>query len=274
MLGKLIKNEFIHRGRNILVLYAGIIAFSIITRVLDVLDNNIISNNTFHIIAKFVIGMFALSVVASAIYVVALAIGDWGKRFFKDQGYLTHTLPVKTSTMIMARMVCDVVIIISYAMVFPLIMSIATGDFSFYEELVDFLTELALYSGTGLEKATIVAVLVSMLILFLLGGLFEMWHFYTAYALGHIFNKGKRVLSVVFYIIIYIIMTIITAMFSSILENSSFFMKLIKNAAETDNNEVGTVLLVITIFNLLFIALTAVFAVVCNYICKKKVNLE
>ena len=61
---------------------------------------------------------------------------------------------------------------------------------------------------------------------------------------------------------------------ADMLENNRAFMKFIYNYAESNNNDVGAVLLVITIFNLLFIGLTAVLATICNYICKKKVNLE
>lgn len=274
MLGKLIKNEFVHRGRDILALYSGLIISGIIVRILDVIKNTFIFNDTFNIICYIIYILFLVVVPISALYVVVLAVQDWGKRIFKDQGYLTLTLPVKSSTMIMARMVCDVATIISYAIVFPLVMSIAIGDFGFYEEVLDVIVTLAKYSGTGLEKATIFALLISIIILFLLGVLFEMWHFYTAYALGHMFNKEKRVLSIVFYIIIFIILTIISVVLSDMLENNRAFMKFIYNYAESNNNDVGAVLLVITIFNLLFIGLTAVLATICNYICKKKVNLE
>ena len=60
-------------------------------------------------------------------------------RFYKDQAYLTHTLPVKTSTILVARMVCDIVLVIGISISWVISLCIAFGDAGFYKDLVDFI---------------------------------------------------------------------------------------------------------------------------------------
>lgn len=70
-----------------------------------------VGTTAFAVFVKLVDVMFALAMFAVIVMVVLLPCLDFRNRFFKDQGYLTHTLPVKTSTLIGARLICDLVMI-------------------------------------------------------------------------------------------------------------------------------------------------------------------
>lgn len=110
MLGKCIKNEFVNRSGLVGMISAGVMLFAVIVLGLDKLYN-VVGTTAFAVFVKLVDVMFALAMFAVIVMVVLLPCLDFRNRFFKDQGYLTHTLPVKTSTLIGARLICDLVMI-------------------------------------------------------------------------------------------------------------------------------------------------------------------
>lgn len=99
---------------------------------------NVVGTTAFAVFVKLVDVMFALAMFAVIVMVVLLPCLDFRNRFFKDQGYLTHTLPVKTSTLIGARLICDLVMIAWMVAVYGLAVCVATGNFEVFSDFVGF----------------------------------------------------------------------------------------------------------------------------------------
>lgn len=274
MLGKLVKNEFVHRSKAIITIFIGVIVLSIIQGILYLCESKeLIAGQFFDMFFGIFTFIWVVGLMSSFVGVLIVSIGDYGNRFFKDQGYLTHTLPVKTSKLILARIIFDLAMILMMVLAYPLAISIAVRDFSMYDDLIDGVYKFVEVSCGGVEKALVVADVLGIIIAIFLGALFEIWHFNAAYALGHMFNKSKRALSVVFYIVIYIIVQTLVFWVLQIAD-TPVIAKMIRNVADGIDTEPGALLLVLTVMNIGMVIGVAVLAVITNVVCKRRLNLE
>lgn len=221
MLGKLIKHEFVNRGKMV----AGIILLTLGTAILECIvgaihssvdyDNvSILKFDFLTTIFSITTVTFVVAFIGSVVAIVILSFMDYNTRFFKDQGYLTHTLPVKTSTLLFAKGLTDLIIGAAVVIIYPFILCIAIRDFGIYEEIGGFISEFVLYM---LEDSQMGVVVVFFILSLIVGGVVSVWHYYAAYAAGHCYFKKKRSMSVLMYIGIYMAGQTISATLISLL---------------------------------------------------------
>lgn len=268
MLGKCIKNEFVNRSGLVGMISAGVMLFAVIVLGLDKLYN-VVGTTAFAVFVKLVDVMFALAMFAVIVMVVLLPCLDFRNRFFKDQGYLTHTLPVKTSTLIGARLICDLVMIAWMVAVYGLAVCVATGNFEVFSDFVGFVQQFLSMSGMIVDRSLIVLDGVLALLMMWLGVMCNIWTINAAYAFGHAFTKWKRIWSVVFFALIQMIYGILVVVFSEILskQDIDLFLEQISSTAK----QYLVVLMTVTIIEVVGIA---VLAVATTLTCKHKLNLE
>lgn len=268
MLGKCIKNEFVNRSGLVGMISAGVMLFAVIVLGLDKLYN-VVGTTAFAVFVKLVDVMFALAMFAVIVMVVLLPCLDFRNRFFKDQGYLTHTLPVKTSTLIGARLICDLVMIAWMVAVYGLAVCVATGNFEVFSDFVGFVQQFLSMSGMTVQRGLIVLDGVLALLMMWLGVMCNIWTINAAYAFDHAFTKGKRIWSVVFFALIQMIYGILVVVFSEILskQDIDLFLEQISSTAK----QYLVVLMTVTIIEVVGIA---VLAVATTLTCKHKLNLE
>lgn len=268
MLGKCIKNEFVNRSGLVGMISAGVMLFAVIVLGLDKLYN-VVGTTAFAVFVKLVDVMFALTIFAMIVMVVLLPCLDFRNRFFKDQGYLTHTLPVKTSTLIGARLICDLVMIAWMAAVYGLAVCVATGNFEVFSDFVGFVQQFLSMSGMTVDRSLIVLDGVLALLMMWLGVMCNIWTINAAYAFGHAFTKWERIWSVVFFALIQMICGILVVVFNEILskQDIDLFLEQISSTAK----QYLIVLVTVTIIEVVGIA---VLAVATTLTCKHKLNLE
>ena len=274
MLGKLIKNEFIQRGKPTFLIMGGILLYSFIECILHFLvEHNIIENDYFKMFVAMTSVFYVFVLFASGVGIILLMFLDFGKRLFKDQGYLTHTLPVKTKDIMSARIVFDLVAIVAMVIVYPLCMCIVTRNFDLYKELIDIVYQFLAMSGNGISKATITLDAILFVVAMFLSAIFSIWQYNAAYALGHSFTSSKRVMSVVFYIVIYTIMQIISGILVAIISIPSV-NETIGRWISSEESEALLVLIMLLISNLVMFIGTFILIKITINVCKNKLNLE
>ncbi len=275
MLGKCIKNEFVNRWKQVAALLGGILIFSVVVLDMGILNDKVIKNDndTYNAIVMITEVIYVCALIAAIVGMMLLPFLDFSKRFFKDQGYLTNTLPVKTSTLVVGRMVCDVCMVVLAALVYPLAGCIATGDFGFFLEIGDKITYWLNIAGSNVDAALVWAVIVAAFIAVFLGILFSLWQLNTAYAFGHIFNKGKRLLSVAAYIVLWIIFECVMILLNKLVEIPGIH-KWLSDAADSIETSVGSMLLVLSLIDIGMLLGVVVLAVATSYILKDHLNLE
>lgn len=254
MLGKLIKNEFVQRGKSVLGLLGCVTGLAVLTAIFDIFVNDMgIDNGFFNTLYSVIAVTFVLSMYTSMIGIVVLSISDYGKRLFKEQAYLTHTLPVKTISILLARMVCDICLCIGMGIVYPLAMCIAVKDFSIFGDIARFISKLVQSDNVGRILADLGLGFITALFFVL----FSMWMYYSAYAIGHSASNHRRAYSVLTFILMYIIITFVSGLVGYIFN----FYYLSSTQA----------IIVVDIFLALG---TALFVAITNYVCARKLNLE
>lgn len=253
MLGKLIKNEFVNRWKPILYIYGIISILGLLYAFSSYMIEDVgISNSFFEAFGAIILGSFAVSIYVSMVAIVIMSFNDYGRRFFKEQGYLTHTLPVKTIYLLIARMICDLCVCASMGLFYPFIICVGDRNFSLFNDLANFIG----YFVKDENVLELLSELTLIVVILVLSVLVAIWMYYAAYAIGHSASSGKRVKSVGAYVIIYIIeMTILS--FFDIIAGQELSGEAYRN-----------------ILMLAMAALVCAFVAITNHVCKNKLNLE
>ena len=269
MFSKLVKNEFVNRWKSILSVYAGLMIASLLMLIMTKVRTGV-SSDFFDLLFGLYAAFYALLLIASAASVFLMPLVDFRNRFFKDQGYLTHTLPVKTSSLLLSRMVCDLSMLVGMAIVYPFSICLAAGDFDFFSAVGDVLGRV--FEAIGFDASVGLTVFLSLL-LFLASYLYSLWMFNCAYTIGHcMFQKGKRIMSVIIYFAIAIVSSIISSAFSRAMDGADLTGTL--NSHSHYSAAVSTLNTILLVWIIFMVVVTGILVAVTNLIFHKHLNLE
>lgn len=201
--------------------------------------------------------IFVLGCVFAAIYTEVMCIIRYTKSLFKEQGYLTHTLPVNKHQLLLSQIlvVFLMTLIVGLLIFISIIISYFTSSLFLaitmvFEELFGFILEIYPSQVISTIVNSIISSIQGILVIFL------------GIAMGHAHAKNKNLLSVVYCIAL----SWGVSMFTSLI-NSSITLAFI------DNYELGYVILqVVSTIESLGIVVAAYFVTI--YIMKKRLNLE
>lgn len=202
MLGKLLKYEFKAFGRIMLPAYIAVIILCLITTLF--FNENTIGNayhsNVYMVSIIILLFLFILLTSASVVlclFIVALRFKD---DIFGKSGYLMNTLPVKTSYLIISKLIVAIfceIISIAIALLAIIIFAFKTQNISIDMAYIHSLT----------SYHYIIAF--KILVLFLLYIIDTYLKIYCAISIGHSANNHKILKSFAAYIIFYFIQNII-----------------------------------------------------------------
>ena len=254
MLGKLIKNEFVQRWKSLVSVYGGLLGAAFLVFLFGAITDygksgpDILCMLFEIFMLVYVVGFYA-GIPASVI----MAFGDYNKRMFKDQGYLTHTLPVDISEVLIARLICDLCVCASVGIIAPVSLIIASGELKVFEEMADIVAWIMDSPNSDEIMKTIGTVIFTCAV----GLLYFMWMYYMSYAVGHSYRTGKRWKSIGIYILTYLVSGTAVSVFSEELTDSNVSI----NAA-------------IIVVDIMMLVCVCVFMVITGSTCKRRLNLE
>jgi len=195
MLGKLLKYEFWAMARVMLPLYGGAILIALLMRLLSLLEPAGADAHMFGAAFGMLAFVYVMSILAVVVLTIVFIIHRFYSNLFKDQGYLTHTLPVSVDTLLWSKLISAFCWALVGIVVFVVsIMIIATGflhDLFFYD-LRYFWEFIPYYHMRGFEQ------LLSLLhsIIGLLAGILM---FYAALSIGQLVKRAKILVAVLVY---------------------------------------------------------------------------
>ncbi len=270
MLGKCIKNEIVNRYKPLLLAYIVQLVYSPIYHMLAQIQPHITNNYIgMLVILLRIMWVFINLGVLGVVFIYPLV--DFRNRMFKDQGYLTNTLPVKTSTLMISRAITDILTYISAAIVIPFASCIAAMDFSIYRDVAHYISDFTDSFGMRVSPATIITFIILIGVVILASTMISQWMFNAAYAFGHSFSNNKRAMSVVGMILIYLIFQVIGVIFIYILSETGIASEVVFNGLDNNIKAANNFLAIISVFEVISsigcIALT-------GWIVKNKLNLE
>lgn len=263
MLVKLLKNDYYNRGKALLSFCVALILDALILKAVMAAKPDMHELGPLGIALQLVMVMGVLVLYVSFPALIFGSVSDFGKRYFKDQGYFTHTLPVKTSVLLMARMVADIINTIIITITYLFIIEIMSDGYGLAKELINSLKRINAYRDVTTSEQNL-ALLLRCLVFFI-GILFALWQYNAAYAMGHSYNSGKRIKSVGFFILIYIIEIIIL---------SSIVDPIGEAIVKSDMDEVQIQFFTLAMTMLFEIIGVTVMGMITNNVCRKGLNLE
>lgn len=283
MLRKLFKHEFKNTARVMLLIYGMFAAITVLgTFVLSYSSLQKEESTVLNFMLAALVVFYILSVFALFIVTYVYMCLHFYKSMYSDQGYLTHTLPVKSSTLFHVKlatsliwMVCSMVLLILSIFLFILGASHGTVFSSeFFAEFgqvsLEFERELGISFGSFC---------LHMCVSMLLSCLCYLLWIFTSASVGQLFSQYKVVASIVTGVVLYfieqiasLIIMFATGYISSMTDTS---ISLTGVSATVPESTVGNVLEPMLGTTYIWsILLCVVYYIVCRVIIQKHLNLE
>lgn len=201
MLGKLLKYDLKWVYKVVVVFYILALIFSIIARILSQIENSVV----FSVVSGFCFG-FACAMMANSLINCLMRL--WArfiKNSYKDESYLTHTIPVEKKTIYISKIISALITIFTTSIVIIVCLFIC-----YYSEAnlqaIKSMLELAAstYNTTVLNILLLISVVITLQMLFivLIG--------YVGIILGYKSNKNKILRTIVIGCSLYMLMQIVS----------------------------------------------------------------
>lgn len=272
MLGKLIKYEFKGSGRLLIPLYGLITVLALITRIF-----NGISIYEFSTLGQIAMGIvvfvYGLTIMAVMLTTIFLIIQRFASTVYGAEGYLTHTLPVKSRDIIISKIISAIVWtilsgIISFISI--VIIGYQKGMFGDIFQAIEMLKVEIGAEGVG----QIISIMSSMMMASLLGTIAMIMMIYMCISIGQLF-KRKFVGSIMAYLGVSFVVSLITGISGNALGESGFFdFMMTMETLNTAQEAVAVFNHFILIISLFYVIKIVVYYFITNHLMTKKLNLE
>lgn len=157
------------------------------------------------------VSFYCMAIFAGSIAVSVYIAVRYYKNVYTDEGYLTHTLPVKPRDIILSKLLVGFIwtvitgLVISFSIL--LLLGVAAGvqgDYDLIQELAYAFREIAYFFKTeiGISPAFF---LFTLLVYIIVSNVFSILMLLSSVALGQLFPKHKVMGAVIWYIVEYII---------------------------------------------------------------------
>ena len=201
MLGKVLKYDLKWIYKVIVIFYILSLIFSIIGRGLSEIENSVV----FSITSKIAFGIAISMMINSLVNCLLRLWARFIKNLYKDESYLTHTLPVEKKSIYISKVLTALITVFTTTLVI-----IACFFICYYSEtnmeVLKAVLELAAstYNTTVLNLLLLVAIVIFLEIMFvvLIG--------YVAIILGYKSNQNKMTKTLIIGFALYIITQIVT----------------------------------------------------------------
>jgi len=215
MLGKLLKYEFLATARVMLPLYGGAIVIALLMRLLSFLEPAGVDTYMFGAAFGMLTFIYVMSILAVVVLTIVFIIQRFYSNLFKDQGYLTHTLPISVDTLLWSKLLSAFCWTVAGIVVFTISISLMASGFGHqfffgFDFRQDLWQSFPFQGGPrGLDW-----------ILSLLHGLSSLLTsilmFYTALSIGQLTKRAKILIAILVYLGINFALSMISATFLGI----------------------------------------------------------
>ena len=201
MLKKLLKYDLKWIYSAIIVFYILALVFSVIARVCLSVENSLL----FEVLGKIAQGTAISMIVSSIINCLMRSWVRFVRNVYKDESYLTHTLPVKKGTIYLSKVLASIICTFTSIIVTLIVLFIcyySKGNMEVLKELLSFAANT--YNTTVINFILVISLVIffELLFIILIG--------YTGIIIGHRANNGKMVKSVIVSFALYMATQLVT----------------------------------------------------------------
>lgn len=256
MLLKLMKYDLKAILKQMVFYYIGLVALGIVSKVLICL----FQNTRFATISVIPTALFFVALYACLFVTMIISMIRYYKNMLSDEGYLTHTLPVKRNTILFSKLISTIIVEIISVLVIAICAFLHSP------------TAVKLFIGELLTALNIIdynihAIFLSLLVIFeiILVGVSQLTLVALCLSVGASFNKNKIVMSFVFYVAIHVIVQIVAGIILS------FTFILIMQYSTLGVSTIYLIVIIYIIVTIIYIALTYFINLI---ILNNKLNLQ
>lgn len=201
MLNKLLKYDLKWVYKPLIVFYIILFIFSILVRAIESFESTLI---------LLIIDKICCGVVISMIITILinLLMRNWSrfiKNIYKDESYLTHTLPVSKNSIFLSKVLTSIITLLTSVLIIVVCLAICALNKDTWIILKELLENSAIYfdsSVIGLILTIITTIFFELLFIVLCGML--------GIIIGHSSNNLKIVKSIIYGFIIYSFLSILS----------------------------------------------------------------
>ena len=264
MLVKLLKYDLKYMTKNMAIFYILSIFFAITTRILFNMEQSVIIN----IIGQISVGCMFAMIINTLINTIMRSWVRFRDSLYKDESYLTHTLPVTKNDLYNSKFIQTLIFFFISFIVVLISLFIAYYSKENWLAITNYVKTIT----TGLNMSTSFFITMAIIIIFL-----EVFNAiqcgFLGIILGNKMNNGKIGYSVLFGFIAYLVAQslILGLVFVYGLFDSSI-MELFKTATINIDVEAFKVLAILS--SLLYIMIIFIMSILCKKELNKGVNVE
>ena len=264
MLNKLLKYDLKYMIKNMAIFYILSIFFAITTRILFNMEQSVIIN----IIGQISVGCMFAMIINTLINTIMRSWVRFRDSLYKDESYLTHTLPVTKNDLYNSKFIQTLIFFFISFIVVLISLFIAYYSKENWLAITNYVKTIT----TGLNMSTSFFITMAIIIIFL-----EVFNAiqcgFLGIILGNKMNNGKIGYSVLFGFIAYLVAQslILGLVFVYGLFDSSI-MELFKTA--TINIDVKAFKTLAIVSSLLYISIIFIMSLLCKKELNKGVNVE
>lgn len=201
MLGKLLKYDLKWIYKLVIVFYALAFIFSLFSRMFLSIGNSLL----WSILSKISSGIAVSMLVSSIINTLMRSWVRFVRNIYKDEGYLTNTLPVSKRDIYLSKVLSSIIIMLTTTIV------IITCLFICYysKENIDILKKVLEMTASS-YNTSVIKLILTIGMIFFLELTFILLVGYTGIIIGHSSNNNKIVKSIIWAFGMYIFTQLIT----------------------------------------------------------------
>lgn len=258
MLGKLLKYDLKWIYSVVVVFYASAFLFSIIARIFFSIDNSTL----FTVLGQIASGITIAMVINSLINGIMRSWARFIKNIYKDESYLTHTLPVKKKVIYLSKVLSAIICAFSTIIVTLLCLFIC-----FYsQENMNFIKQ-SLELAANTYNTTVINLLFTISLVLFLEIIFVILVGYAGIIIGHRFNRNKMVKSIAIAFGLYIGSSVLSLLIIYIMALwNQDMMNLINTTSSTVNEKAIKMIMIAAI------AIYSIYNIIYYVIGKKQLE--
>lgn len=201
MLGKLLKYDLKWVYKVVIVFYILAFIFSVIGRGLSLIQNSLV----FSVVTQIVFGIAISMMVSSLINCLMRLWARFIKNVYKDESYLTHTLPVEKKTIYASKVISAIICVFT-----TVVVSVVCLFICYYSEANMQAIKSMLELAAGTYNTTVFNLLLLISFVVFLEIMFIVLIGYVGIILGHKSNQNKMVKTLIISFALYLITQALT----------------------------------------------------------------
>lgn len=263
MLKKLLKYDLLKVFKFMSLFYILAMVFAIITRILFKIDNSFLIG----ILAQISNGVTITLMINILINTIMRLWVRFKYNLYKDESYLTHTLPVSRKELYLSKIITGIITMFVSIFVIFIVLFIAYYSKENMKVLKDFFVSfVSLYDS----KVSVFLLVIFFIFFVEMANLLQVG--YTGIILGHRMNQNKNLFSVVFGFITYLLTQVFVLLF---LFGIAIFNSDIMNLFITEEVIPIDILKTLAILSIFVYTLSIIVCCLINIkLLKKGVNVE